>query len=89
MKENERTFEKMKENERKIKKMKENEGKRSEEVKIRKRGPKGVLPETAQKWIFYIRTVKREIVTKLRPKKNQILSPGERERKRKRKRKRK
>ena len=34
-------------------------GKDRHENKKRKRGPKGVPPETAQKLIFYIRTVKR------------------------------
>ena len=57
-------------------------GRKKSRKKKGKEGPKGyLLPRWAQKLIFHIRTVKREIVTKLRPKKNQILSTKQRQRK--------
>ena len=64
------------------------QGKKKKEKRMKKKkGFKGVPPETAPNIDFLKTKMFNEIVTKLRPKTNQILSPREKEKKKKKKKK--
>ena len=66
--------------------MKKEKRRKKKELKIRKRGPKGVPPRRAQKLIFYMRTVKRNR-NEIEAQKKSDFAPRRKKKKKKKKKK--